>query len=299
MVNIYLIIFGAGASYGSDITGTPSLTIDLFDRLSLFNPNGWGKISGELADLFRQDFESAMKKVNTHSLPPLQRAMAAYFFNFLPKESNLYYKLASKIKNNYWGGKFITFNYDRLLEISLSKAGLKPVVGREANSDNEIEMCLPHGCCHIFCESVRASAKGVSMSGIGISTSGKIKVISNPDIFNSRILNDAFPPVMSYFIPSKHTTSGANLIETQRKRYTELVLNSNSIAIVGLMLREHDEHIWNSLKNTSARIIYMSGKSSGDKFKKWTEKYRFDNKDIILPYYFSEGFEKLCNIMGL
>ena len=43
----------------------------------------------------------------------------------------------------------------------------------------------------------------------------------------------------------------------------------------------------------------MSGKSSGDKFKKWTEKYRFDNKDIILPYYFSEGFEKLCNIMGL
>lgn len=296
---MYLIIFGAGASYGSDITETPSLTKDLFDRLSLFNPNGWGKISGELADLFHQDFESAMKKVNTHSLPPIQRVMAAYFFNFLPKESNLYFRLAEKIKNNHWNGKFVTFNYDRLLEISLSKAGLRPVVGSEANSDNEIEMCLPHGCCHIFCESVRGGAKNVSMSGINIRTSGKIKIISNPDIFNSRIKNDAFPPVMSYFIPSKYTTSGVNFIEGQRKRYTEFVSNSDLIAIVGLMLREHDEHIWDPLKSTSARIIYMSGKSSGDKFKKWIEKYRSDNKDIILPYYFFEGFEKLCNIMGL
>ena len=297
MINMHLIIFGAGASYGSDTTGTPSLTKDLFDQLSLFNSNGWGKIYGELADSFRQDFELAMKKVNTHLLTLLQRGMAAYFFNFLPKESNLYYKLASKIKNKHWDGKFITFNYDRLLEISLSKAGLRPVVGRGPNSDNEIEMCLPHGCCHIFCESVKGSAKCVSMNGTVISTQGEIIPISNPDIFNSRIVNDAFPPVMSYFIPSKYTTSGVNFIENQRKRYTELVLNANSIAIVGLMLREHDEHIWVPLKKTSARIIYMSGKSSGDKFKEWIEKYRSNNSDIILPYYFSGGFEKLCNIM--
>ena len=41
----YLIIFGAGASYGSDTGGLiPPLGAQLFDELARYNPNGWGSI---------------------------------------------------------------------------------------------------------------------------------------------------------------------------------------------------------------------------------------------------------------
>lgn len=298
----YLILFGAGASFGSDTTGTPPLGSKLFDALVSFNPHGWGRITSEQAGLFREDFESGMKDLslnNSHDMPPLQRAMAAFLFNFIPKNSNLYIKLAEKIKNQTWEGAIATLNYERLLELSLSFSRIRPVVGRKAEANSEIEVCLPHGCCHLFCQSVRGAAQAVSLSGTAVRTNGPIEVIADPGQFQERINNDAFPPVMSYFEPSKETTSGASFIKNQRERFVELVSGISTVAIVGLRVRAHDEHIWKTLAQTSAKIVYCSGKSSGEEFKSWANENRPNKTDIVLPYYFSEGFEELCSRVGL
>ena len=292
-----LIIFGAGASFGSDIAVTPPLGYKLFDDLVIFNPEGWGKIDTNLAGIFRKDFEIGMKELsqsNLHALPPLQRAMALYFFRFIPSKSNLYIRLAERIKKKNWQGAIATFNYERLLELSLLSEGFRPVAGRESTSSNEIEICFPHGCCHLFCTSVRGTAQGISFSGTNVSTNGPIEVISDSLAFRDRIINDAFPPVMSYFIPSKITTSGASFIKNHRTRFSELVSQSSIIAVVGLCVRPHDVHIWEPLSETSAKIIYCSGKQGGAEFKIWAEENRKDKENIIIPYYFFDGFEKLC-----
>lgn len=295
----YLILFGAGASFGSDETGAPPLGEALFEALASFNPNGWGRITPEQAELFRHDFEAGMQALSSHALPPLQRAMAAYFFNFLPQKSNLYIKLAEKIKNQNWESSLATLNYERLLELSLSFSGIRPVVGREAESGLEIELCLPHGCCHLFCQSVRGLAQAVSLAGRNVRTNGPIETIADSRQFQQRINNDAFPPVMSYFDPSKETTSGANFIKGQRKRFAELVSEANTVEIIGLRVRAHDEHIWEPLAQTSAKIVYCSGKSSREEFEIWASENRPNKTDIILPYYFSDGFEELCSRVGL
>jgi hypothetical protein len=38
----YLIIYGAGASFGSDTTDIPPLGPNLYEALARFNPGGWG-----------------------------------------------------------------------------------------------------------------------------------------------------------------------------------------------------------------------------------------------------------------
>ena len=91
-----VFLFGAGASYGSDTQGTPPLGADLFEELRRFNPDAWGSISGDLAERFRSDFEEGMKSVPSRALAPLQRAMAAYFFDFKPRTSSLYVELVRR-----------------------------------------------------------------------------------------------------------------------------------------------------------------------------------------------------------
>jgi len=143
--------------------------------------------------------------------------MAAFFFNFVPGSTNLYINLAERIKHNKWKGSLATLNYERLLEISLVSSGIRPVVGRKAELDNEIELCLPHGCCHLFCDSVKGTAKGISFSGPNVTTSGLVKAIINPNEFSSRIANDAFPPVMSYFDHAKRKQAEQTSLKTKEK----------------------------------------------------------------------------------
>ena len=53
-----LILFGAGASFGSDIQGTPPLgSQGLFIALTKSDPDGWGMISGDLSKLFQNNFD--------------------------------------------------------------------------------------------------------------------------------------------------------------------------------------------------------------------------------------------------
>lgn len=290
----YLIIFGAGASFGSDSNNVPPLGSGLFSALQQFNPNDWGKIDGDLANSFQSDFEAAMPKVNSHALPPLQRVMADYFFRFQPTHNSLYYKLANLIAQKTWDGAFVTLNYERLLEISLLAAKINPF-DKNTTTEKFIELCLPHGACNLFCESVKGLASAISFAGLNVQTNGPIIGIRDTNTFQQRIQNDAFPPVMSYFEPSKRTTSGANFIEAQRKRFIDLVNEAEKIAIVGLRVREHDKHIWEPLSKTKAKLIYCSGKSAGEEFSKWLEKNRNEKNDVILNSYFQDEFD---NIIG-
>ena len=236
-----LVVFGAGASNGSDTIGTPPLGNGLLSALQQFNPNIWNRIPSNLISHLTKDFEKGMEKIsNNHStaLAPLQRSMAQYFFQFYPSQNNLYAKLALKMANKDWDGAFATLNYERLLEKSMTDNNIALCVGSPTNS--QIELCFPHGCCNFFC-SVKGSGN-VRFSG-NIQTSGKVDIINNPIQFNQRIHNDPFPPVMSYFVPSKFTTSCSNFILQQRSRLKDLILNAEIIALIGIQVRIQDIHI--------------------------------------------------------
>lgn len=300
-----LMVFGAGASYGSDSRGPlPPLGGDLLDELVNFAPNAWGKLPEKYKVSCRTDFEQGMQLLSKEipqSLPPLQRAMAAYFFEFIPRNSNLYLKLAYLIKSSEWNkdGRLVSFNYERLLPICLAEANLQPAVGVEEIENNQIELCLPHGTCNLFCSGVRASTN-VLFHGTGVSFDGGApQCIVDKQRFYQRLNSDAIPPIMSYFNPQKTNASGRSFIINQRKRYEELVQKSDKIVIVGLKVREHDTHIWNPIANTNAEIVYCAGKSGAVEFIEWSKENRHGKKDTIFEDYFAECFEAICSEMEI
>ena len=160
-----LIIFGAGASFGSEKDSMPPLSGTLFSILVEKYPNSWGRIDRETASVFQDDFERGMEKIaidESGRLTELQKSMAKYFVKFKPSEKNLYIKLIQRMKEAEWDGSIATLNYDRLLQLSLMKSGLKQKFGYAVFP--EIQVCYPHGCCNFFCKEITAT-NGIHIDG--------------------------------------------------------------------------------------------------------------------------------------
>ena len=298
-----VVVFGAGASFGSDTSETPPLGCNLFDQLAAFDTRGWGSLPNNLANIFRGDFEEGMKQVwqhNAYIVPVLQRMMAEFFFNFVPRDTNLYVSFARSLKNDPSSVSLVTFNYERLLELSLSHCGLQPVCNTPTLASNQVEVVFPHGCCHFFGRGVRGGGTGgVYFTAGAVTTTGTPDVVADRQEFLQRLQQDAIPPVMSYFEPDKRTTACVDFIERQRKRYADVIQAAEIVAIVGLKVRPHDNHIWDPLKSTTARLLYCSGISAGDEFRRWTSQSRPSCKDKILLGYFRESLGELCAELGL
>ena len=307
-----MIIFGAGASFGSGKTffgwgdkpeeKTTPLGKQLFKDLQVFDPNDWGKLDQSYANIFKDDFEKGMEALANNAsdrLAPLQRKMASYFFNFRLNKSNLYMKLAQKMKASRWSGAVASLNYERLIEVALTASGFcvtcySGIEPDDNTNENSIELCLPHGCCHLFC-SVRGSNTSVSGS---VYTEGNITPIRNQSEFQRRIEEDSLPPVMCYFDPKKEALSGKNFIDGQKKRLNTLISQAENIAVIGVAVRLDDKHIWDPLIQTKGRLIYYSGNSSDNEFNKIKSK-RYRSDDIVINKYFNEAFDEVCNYLSI
>ncbi len=294
----HLILFGAGASYGSETERSvrPPLASDLFDELSQFEPILWQKVPSDIANIYRIDFEEGMLALADrmpHALPVRQRSMGAFFYRYGPTLSSLYVKLARQIKLAKWSGAIATLNYERMLQLALNREGCTFVCG-EAEA-NRVEVCFPHGCCNLFCDSVRAVADAVSMMGMNVTTNGPVSCVDHPDAFWHRIRTDAFPPVMSYFEPKKFTTSGASFIEAQRHRLTELIVNAKTIVVIGVQVREQDKHVWNALASTNAPIYYCSGSRGASAYTDWQSRIHHNKRknDFVAVDYWSDNFDAI------
>ena len=297
-----LILFGAGASFGSDESQhVPPLGTDLFDALVGFSPATWGKVSQTEAADFRCDFEEGMKEyAESHSsdgtVDKLQLAMAGYFFTFLPTQSSLYLCLARRIQASNWNGALTSLNYERLLELSMHQVGLDVVPGK-ANS-NAIELCLPHGCCHLF---INLKVQGQIVLGsmnLKVDSDNPPKVIHDPVEFQQRICTDQLPPVMCYFEPGKDARCGLSFINGQRERFRALVGSASVVALVGVKVRPHDRHLWDPLAQTPARLVYCAGKTDALKFESWARSCG-RNGDRAIHALWDAGFDDVCSAVGI
>jgi hypothetical protein len=226
--------------------------------------------------------------------------MAGFFYRYGPTKDSLYARLAKRIEKAQWSGAIVTLNYERMLPLAFSRAGISAFCGPPAEKAPPVELCFPHGCCHLFCESVMGNAAAITMDGRAVNTNGPVIAVDEPREFWLRIRTQAFPPVMSYFEPSKFTTSGTNFITEQRARLQKLIVHADKIAVIGVAVREQDAHIWGALANAKSAIYYCSGKSAKSAFEAWCAKNRPPgSKDVVSEKYWADDFEPVANHLGL
>lgn len=332
-----LILFGAGASFGSDAGETPPLGQCLYNALAGFSPETWGRVSLTEAASFLEDFEKGMKAfadARPTQVDVLQRAMAAYFFQFKPSLTSAYVRLAKRIRDQNWNGALATLNYERLLTLSLRQAGLC-VQYRPPELYTDLELLLPHGCCNLF-GNIRAPqstpgvpgdnlvaqrrtilklprrADGTEIPVNLVTQNGgpiafgervmldgeEIREIDAPDQYAKELRESTVPPVMSRFQPDKQTRAGVSFIVGQRQRFADLVRSAPVVAIVGVKVRPHDQHIWNPLAQTSARLVYCAGESAVPEFEQWKKDYG-RMEDQAIPAKWDDRFDEICRAISL
>ncbi|NGX63109.1 MAG: hypothetical protein KR126chlam6_00516 [Candidatus Anoxychlamydiales bacterium] len=294
-----LLLFGAGASYGSekDIKTTPALSDGLFQILRARFPS-WRNLDLKYRDHF-QDFEEGMNQVLAQhplDVSELQRDMAKYFFNFHPSPENLYIRIIKRL-----GIKDISFaslNYDRLLEEAIFRSGFFPKYSLEdKKSEKEVNLCLPHGCSNLFLTDfgIPPDSLTYTFDDDVFDSSSDPKVIRNDKDFQNEINLNALPPIMACFNRRKTSAVGKSFLEKQKRMFEERVLSAGLIVIVGINVREHDGHIWCPLAETSAKLLYCSGEEGGKVFKIWRDKFRSAKNDLIFGGYFAAHFDEICN----
>jgi hypothetical protein len=132
--------------------------------------------------------------------------MAEYFWGFKPIDTNLYIRLAYDLKDYSKEVVFTSLNYDTLLRSSFKKVGFD--LDFYKKNTNHFELNLPHGCCNLFSDSVKAMNGYVKMDGLNIKVNGNERFVDIDSEFTKRINEEEIPPIMSYFGPTKNTMAG-------------------------------------------------------------------------------------------
>ena len=149
-----LVLFGAGASYGSAgiVPVSPPLGKDLYLALRRAFPASWGALSADLSGLFDRHFEKGMVELmqlypkavqplrdGAPSPHALMQDIARFFLTFELAQGgqDLYSRfLCALLRSpNGMATHFATLNSEHLLEQAMVRLGLKPAVLR------------PHGGC--------------------------------------------------------------------------------------------------------------------------------------------------------
>jgi hypothetical protein len=97
---------------------------------------------------------------------------------------------------------------------------------------------------------------------------------------------------MCYFEPEKSVCTGRAFIEQQRSLFEQAVREAKTVILIGIQVRMRDEHIWNPLAATNAKLVYCS--PDIDAFAKWSCAKRFGAQDVTLKGTFAERFDQVC-----
>ena len=104
---------------------------------------------------------------------------------------------------------------------------------------------------------------------------------------------------MSYFEPSKRTSTGASFIAAQRERFRQMVMSATSIAVVGVRVRPRDVHIWEPLASATAPIMYCAGRGAADVYRRWQSDMQIRSADIVLSTHFKHAIDDMCAHVGI
>ncbi|WP_021017061.1 hypothetical protein [Prodigiosinella confusarubida] len=295
------ILFGAGASYGSEekagIPTLPPLGKDLFgfldDRYGCFST-----INDNIKKVFVEDgFEAGMANVSNDSLIlyPIQRAMACFLSDFDVTTENAYFRLFRQIKLLIPNITLATLNYDLLIERALERNNIFYDYNDNRNgrgcgliklhgSSNFIPK-IPNGNKIVI---GHASGLNTVMDGLETHSLATYQEIfdwcHNPD-------NSSLAPILSVYNHEKQNLFNDSIIKMFQSKYKERILESNLIIVIGVEYLSHDKHVWEPIEQSNAQIVCVNPYPRS--LTEW-KKCRKDRRVKIIE----KGFYNVVNQLG-
>jgi hypothetical protein len=291
-----VFMFGAGASYGSGgLYRKPPLGGDLFDVLVKVYSSTWGSLVSKYGALFHENFEQGMEKCLRDSTVDHTRLlidMANYFSKYRiakPRE-NLYVQLFTRYKKEIESGDILvsTINYECLIEFAFRVAHIE---GKYWDPGKGAYILKLHGSCNFFFnfeawpETGRQHVK-IPLDSLANGTLCNIPPWDVPDCLEATGLI----PAMSEYAPGKPTNTGPQTINQIRKLYSDAVLSSRKVIIVGARPDTQDDHLWRPIKGMEGGSAFVCGRPEFDRAS-WTDKSEY------LGDHFDTSYSSILNVV--
>jgi hypothetical protein len=286
------ILFGVGASFGSGncTPYPPPLGKDLFFKL---NKQGghFSKLHDDIkAKFIDHGFEAGMASIkdDSRNINPMQKEMACYLSKFSIKNDNAYARLFNRLKIELSKITIVTLNYDLLIEQALLHNGHNIDYNAAGKG---ISLLKPHGSSNFLPQLPAGwNISGNIMVGGGSYFEGlETKAVSTHNEVkewceNTR--NSDLSPVLALYQEGKRIVVNNELINVIQKKYVEAISHSNLIFVVGVKYVEHDNHIWDSLSSSDAKIVIVD--PYPDDTLQWADTNSLQNIEVM-----KSGFESV------
>ena len=272
-----LFLFGAGASYGAGGTlpEQPPLGTQLFDVLERQFPSTWGRLPGDVAAQFRNNFEMGMRVVYDSfgmAVPQLMRDMAIFFIQFRPYlRRTLYCRLIDDLRKTDKLNEsiFSTLNYDCVLEFSMSEAKV-PFSYFDAVGETICPLWKLHGSSNFFSAGIQAS-QGIAYSTGVVFDAGIQALPDSNRVIEHCLVETGLAPIMCLYMEGKPTSVSPSAIKRIQEQWTEAVSTAKAIFCIGVNPHLPDEHIWNPLAKTQAKLYFIGDENN---FSQWSATNR-------------------------
>lgn len=295
-----LILFGAGASYGSEsvIPRPPPLGSQLFALLRSTFPRTWGGISTELASQFTASFEVGMGAVlssGSHDVPVLMQQIAMFFAQFRPGPGNAYCELIERLDR---AGKsrdleFASLNYECLLELCIfSMARSVEYFSRmQRSAARAVIVWKVHGSCNFLPGPEIVATRGVSF-GAGVLFNTSVRAVDPKEVATYCTGDTSLYPAMAHYAPGKAVQIAQPVIQQIQASYAQSVESAESIAIVGVRPNMDDQHVWQPLSKARGHVIIVGDEGSA---RKWVSKYREYRPTTYLGAVFASNVSAIAD----
>lgn len=256
------LMFGAGASYGSGrcLPRNPPLGNDLFPELLKLD-GAFARLDDQQKKVFQeQGFESGMATIanDNRQINPLQKELACFLSSFNTQPDNAYARLFNKLKTVRSKFAIATLNYDLLIEQSLTYHRIAFNYNSEKGS---VPLVKIHGSSNFLPELGGLTLTGNVMINCGSFVEGlKTNAVSRTEEINAWCndpKNGDISPVLAMYAKDKRAVMNRGVIERIQKNYSDTVLKSSHVIIVGTKYIEHDQHVWKPISESNANLLIV------------------------------------------
>ncbi|HBT7660990.1 TPA: hypothetical protein MCW73_000852 [Klebsiella pneumoniae] len=299
-VKMISILFGAGASYGSEKPGieVPPLGNNLFHELDRLG-GCFNKLSEELKSNFSaHGFETAMLEIPNDSsiLNPLQNELALYLSEFAPSMNSAYVRLFSKIYDIN-KPQLITLNYDLLIEQSLNLCRQKI-----SNKTNFRPSLLKlHGSSNFIPDLGDLTFVGLKTvdCSVFIETDG-VKVIEQHELQQWIEKHNAIlSPVMCMYSKDKKMVVCPFYFNKAKRDFIKVINRTKLMVIIGTKYTPHDKHIWDViLSNRRSRILLVDPYPDNNLKKIINIRNKKIKKNEIIEKTFYDSVDDIAKIIN-
>lgn len=292
-----VVLFGAGASYGSGPVhpSPPPLGDQLFNELDKLGKTATG-LPQFLKEKFRKNFEEGMSEFydwSNQNTMSFQRELAGYLAKFKPEENNNYIRLLKKINTRRF--TFVSLNYDLLFELSSLSIG-KPISYSNTPNKNSTRLLKIHGSSNFWPDFGNLIFKNVNFSGnVFADVKAPIKILNQQEAVQRAIQDDSFAPAIAMYAEGKSVRVCPQFVASQQGMWKESLQSTSKIFIVGVRVHQADDHIWKAIAESKAQIHYFGFEKDEPDFIKWKQDHGLTNAYFHLSD-FTDSVNRIYNL---